>query len=129
MLTYFNYSPIIVKWSSLYKKFILTEQVSIVVNNVEYIIPKNFRTDFGSIPALFRCLFNPIGKEVPAYLLHDYLCSQSNKGLYKRESADLVFKQCLKYLNTSTYRIKMLYFGVRMISLLKKVKFKCFLNF
>ncbi len=87
-----------------------------------FTIPKGFLTDFGSIPAPFKPFFNPIGKEVPAYVLHDYLCSQSNKGNIKRITADMVFKMAVRdILNDSPYRITCLYLGVRAISLYRKL--------
>lgn len=89
-------------------------------NRAFFTIPKGFLTDFGSIPRPFKPLFNPIGKEVPAYVLHDYLCSLSNKGKIKRFVADNVFKIALKQCGTSKYRVFMIYWGVRCISLYRK---------
>lgn len=127
--TGFFYTPIIVQWSDNYKKFKVVEPISMDLDDDSFMIPKDFRTDFGSIPLIFKPFFNPIGKEVPAYVLHDYLCSQSNKGLYIRELADKKLEEALAYLGTSIYRRKMIYFGVRVMSFYKKVEIRCSHNF
>lgn len=140
-----NSGKISVEWDREKRKFRLTESAVLGVENLYFdskegkelrplnnvafdmqgdkaffTIPKGFLTDFGSIPRPFKPFFNPIGKEVPAYVLHDYLCSLSNKGKISRLTADNVFKVALKQCGTSTYRTFMVYFGVRCISLYRK---------
>lgn len=94
--------------------------INLLGKSATFTIPKGFLTDFGSIPRIFKPLFNPIGKEVPAYVLHDYLCSLSNKGKIQRLTADNVFKIALAQCETSKYRAFMIYWGVRCISLYRK---------
>lgn len=96
-------------------------QFSSSYDMIEFKIPKNFLTDFGSIPAPFKPFFNPIGIEVPAYVIHDYLCSLSNKGVLKRITADETFRLALQDMEeVSKYREFCLYWGARGISLYRK---------
>ena len=37
------------------------------------VVPKDFQTDFGSIPPFARPFINPVGQLRPGYLVHDWL--------------------------------------------------------
>ncbi|WDL73873.1 DUF1353 domain-containing protein [Helicobacter winghamensis] len=80
--------------------------------------PKGFKTDFGSIPQLFQSLISPVGKPTKAFVLHDYLCALSNAGKLKRKVADEVFKDALKQLGCGLLKRYLLYFGVRVFSMI-----------
>lgn len=56
------------------------------------IVPKWFRTDFGSIPFFLRGLFNH--SKYVAYILHDYLYSTQ---IVSRMTADRLLREWLKW--------------------------------
>ncbi len=56
------------------------------------VVPKWFKTDFGSIPKPLQNIYNPT--KYIAYILHDYLYSP--KGQYTRRQADSILRDALK---------------------------------
>jgi len=64
--------------------------ISLDDNKLE--IPANFKTDFGSIPGVFRVHFNPIGKGARAFVVHDYIYRVSNVNI-SRKDADFIMKE------------------------------------
>lgn len=116
------YDPIRVEWNEQKRKFVLLEDCTMQTGKDSFVIPKGFLTDFGSIPRPFKPFFDPIGKEVPCYVLHDFLCAQSNQGKFSRSKADKILLQSLKESGTSVYRSFMIYVGCRGISLVRLIQ-------
>ena len=114
-----NYSPIKVVWSGIKRKFVLLSDCTFNIAGEVFVVPNGFLTDFGSIPRLFKPFFDPIGKEVPSYVLHDYLCSLSNQGKFSRSKADKILLESLRESGTSVYRSYMIYAGCRVFSLVR----------
>lgn len=85
-------------------------------------IPKGFKTDFGSVPLAFQSFISPVGKPTKAYVLHDYLCTLSNKGEIPRKVADCVFLDAMKILKVGVVRRYVIYGGVRAFALFKSLK-------
>lgn len=129
-----TYDKIQVAWDSYYNKFITLKPITYKFENIYnevksetiFIVREGLRTDFGSIPVLFRWVFNPIGKEVPAYLLHDYLCDQARLGILDREDADFYLLKVLESVGTSIYRRYMIYYFCRLHSIYLNLKKKGF---
>lgn len=65
-----------------------------VENSEMIIIPKDFSTDFWSIPQFLWWLFNPT--KYLAYILHDFLYSKEYIGKLNRKDADKILKEALK---------------------------------
>lgn len=117
-----NYTDMIFKWLPTYNKFGVEKDIEIEIDGEQIVIKKGLRTDFGSIPPIFKPFINPIGREVPAYVLHDYLCSESNKGRYDRKKADDLLYKCLLSLEVSKFKSFMIYVYCRIISYVRKFR-------
>ena len=82
------------KWFKTYKWFELFEEFEFYMNWEDgirqiFTVPKGFRTDFASIPKLFRIVLSPIGRHGKAAVIHDYLCEY---GEVTRKQADALLK-------------------------------------
>ncbi len=119
-----NYSPIKVVWSGIERKFVLLSDCTFNTAGEVFVVPKGFLTDFGSIPRPLKPFFDPIGKEVPCYVLHDYLCDLSNQGKFSRSKADKILLESLREIGTSVYRQLMIYAGCRAFSLFRFIQRK-----
>lgn len=77
-------------------------------------VPRNFVTDFASVPVAFRRLIDPArGKHVWAAIGHDYLY-ENHVGLgVTREFADRWFKDAMDYYGTPGWREHVAWLGVR----------------
>lgn len=80
-------------------------------------IPKEFATDFGSIPQVFQALISPVGSASKAYVVHDYLIGLFYLGVVSRKTADEVFLLALKKLKVSKIKMYTLYGFVRFYSM------------
>lgn len=80
-------------------------------------IPKEFATDFGSIPQVFQALISPVGSASKAYVVHDYLIALFYLGIISRKTADEVFLLALKKLKVSKIKMYTLYGFVRFYSM------------
>ncbi|PZT48495.1 hypothetical protein B6S12_03975 [Helicobacter valdiviensis] len=76
-------------------------------------VPKNFITDFGSVPLIFQNIISPVGKPTKAYVLHDFLCVLSKKGKIDRKIADLLLKEACLALGVSKLKSFVIYYAVR----------------
>lgn len=88
------------------------------------VVPVDFKTDFASIPWLFRKIFPTTGRFNEATVIHDYLCFLSNKGLYSRQEADNVFFEAMKDLGVRKYRSFIMFNGVRLYTYFLKLRGK-----
>ena len=74
-------------------------------------IPKDFLTDFASIPKIFWSIIGgPWGKYGYAAILHDYLYTV---GIYSRKRTDQIFLEAMKVLKVSWWKRKLMYYAVR----------------
>jgi hypothetical protein len=77
-------------------------------------VPKNFVTDFASVPWAFRRLIDPArGKHVWAAVLHDYLYENHVSSGFSREDADLIFYNAMVHYGTNRCQAEIAYYGVR----------------
>lgn len=75
-------------------------------------VPKGFETDFASIPYATSALFDPMGDNSEAAVLHDYLYAVGEPG--QREKADSIFLDTLAAHGVDPLRRKLMYEAVRM---------------
>ena len=98
-----------------FKKFI--EKTGAYDDGLYLTIPKEFATDFGSIPQVFQALISPVGNASKAYVVHDYLIALFYLGIISRKTADKVFLLALKKLKVGKIKMYTLYGFVRFYSM------------
>jgi len=74
-------------------------------------VPRGFETDFASIPIWVSAVFNPIGDDAEAAVVHDWLYAVGEKG--QREQADSIFLYAMQQSHVPAIQSKMLYEAVR----------------
>ena len=74
-------------------------------------VPRGFETDFASIPIWASAVFNPIGDDAEAAVVHDWLYAVGEKG--QREQADSIFLYAMQQSHVPPLESKMLYEAVR----------------
>lgn len=74
-------------------------------------VPAGFVTDLASVPRILWPIFPPNGKYAKAAIVHDYLYSQ---GSVSRLYADKVFAEAMKVLRVPSWKIKLMYYAVRL---------------
>ncbi len=84
-----------------------------------YTVPEGFKTDFASIPKVFRAVLSPIGLHGKAAVLHDYLCEY---GYITRKKVDQIFLEAMKVLGVGWLRRTVMYGGVRAFSIVTRAK-------
>lgn len=84
-------------------------------------IPSGFKTDFASVPRIFRGFAGRFGRHASAAIIHDYLCEEANAGRYDRNRADSIFLVSMKCLGVYWYRRYPMYWFV---ALYTKTKWK-----
>ena len=75
------------------------------------IVPKNYVTDFASIPIWARWLIPPFGEHAEAAIVHDWLYSVGLPN--QRKTADLIFYAAMRQDGVSEFRSKLIYSAVR----------------
>ena len=86
-----------------------------VYKTKEYLIkvPKDFVTDYASIPKLLRAIVLPYGKHSGASVVHDWLYSSNCNLDISRERADKIFLEILKEEKVNLFLRIFMYFAVR----------------
>jgi hypothetical protein len=104
------------KCFELYKEFDYK-----VHNSVERIISieKGFRTDFASIPRVFRPIVSPLGRHGKAAVLHDFLCASK---IVSRKEADELFLEAMEALEVGWLKRQTMYRAVRLYSIFTRKK-------
>lgn len=81
-------------------------------------VPKDFWTDGASVPRLLWPIFPTMGKYAGAAVLHDYLIYKKTD----RKTADIAFRDAMKALGVSRWRVTAMYLAVRLFSVLSGAK-------
>ncbi len=74
-------------------------------------IPKGFETDFASIPYAASAIIDPMGDNMEAAVIHDYLYAVGEPG--QREKADTILLDALAAHHVDPIRRKIMYEAVR----------------
>lgn len=88
-------------------------------------VPIGFKTDFASVPWLFRQFIPKSGRYNEAAVVHDYLCYLWKKNGYSnefRQEADKIFYEMMEVLGVKKARRKFMWLGVGLYT--KALKWK-----
>lgn len=75
-----------------------------------WIVPQGFRTDFASVPGIFRGVLDSDNLVSPAALIHDWLYSSQ---LVDRKTADDIFRAALLANGLPAWKARVYWLGVR----------------
>lgn len=75
-----------------------------------WIVPQGFRTDFASVPGIFRGVLDSDNLVSPAALIHDWLYSSQ---LVDRKTADDIFRAALLANGVPAWKARVYWLGVR----------------
>ena len=106
-----------------YRDFIYQPQPDSFFGQIK--VPIGFKTDFASVPWLFRQFIPKSGRYNEAAVVHDYLCYLWKKNNYSneyRQEADKIFYEMMEVLGVKRVRRKFMWFGVGMYT--KALKWK-----
>lgn len=78
-----------------------------------YTVPKGFKTDFASIPRIFRSIIAPTGKWTNSSILHDFLYSEGYKMGVTRKQADKIFYDAMRDSHVNIITANIMWFCVR----------------
>ena len=76
-------------------------------------VPKGFRTDYASVPKIFRNIINTYGKHGRAAVVHDWLYSSQCKIDITRAEADKIFLEIMKECGVGSIKRNLMYRMVR----------------
>lgn len=78
--------------------------------NKEIVVPKGFKTNYGSIPMFFRNIIQNDGLGTYGYVIHDYLYAKKK---YDKKTCDLVLKEALLELGFNKVGANIVYFALQ----------------
>jgi hypothetical protein len=78
------------------------------------VVPKGFKTDYASVPRIFRNIINSYGKHGRGAVVHDWLYSNQCKIDITREEADKIFLEIMKECGVGSIKRNLMYRMVRM---------------
>lgn len=104
-------------------EFKLLEDYNVIVDGMQFTVPKGFITDLASIPRWARWYINPSDTDIqPIAILHDYLyvyCggtlpgSTLNRKLTRNESDELLYAGC-RALKMNVFKAHIVYYSVNL---------------
>lgn len=92
---------------------VLTPLEYVASDGKEYVVPVGFKTNFASIPRIFRSLIEPTGKWTNASVLHDYLYEYGYKMGVSRKQADKLFYDAMIDSSVARITANVMWFCVR----------------
>ena len=96
------------------KYWLVNEEYRYQTSKGLVVVPKGFRTDYASVPRIFRNIINSYGKHGRAAVVHDWLYSNQCKINITREEADKIFLEIMVEWNVKKYKRILMYVLVRM---------------
>ena len=112
-------------------RFFLGPEVKFERGDVEFEIPAGYITDFASIPKYLRGVITRTDTEI-AGVCHDYMVEKSclprvtkysvSYMYIRRNVADKIFYEILRYQGVGFVKARLMYLGVRMFSIYKQTK-------
>jgi hypothetical protein len=81
------------------------------VEKLRIVVPKQFRTDFASIPGWARRIVSPFGRHAKAAVIHDWLYAIGEPG--RRDIADRVFDHAMEELDVDDGARELMFGAVR----------------
>jgi hypothetical protein len=93
------------------KAYVLHEALKVIIDDELIELPRNFETDFASVPWVFTSLFPKFSKDTNrSAVLHDYLYRVK---IFTKEKSDDVFYQGMVADGVSKWRAYPMYLAVR----------------
>ena len=80
-------------------------------NGIDIKIPKDFLTDFASVPRFLWSILPPWGKYGKAAILHDFLYYS---GLFSKKEADLLFLEAMEVLEVIKWKRYSMYYSAKL---------------
>ncbi len=77
------------------------------------VVPNGFKTDYASVPKIFRNIINTYGKHGKAAVVHDWLYSKNCNIDITRAEADKIFLEILKEGGVNPILARLMYIAVR----------------
>nr|DAS31626.1 MAG TPA: Protein of unknown function (DUF1353) [Caudoviricetes sp.] len=96
------------------KYWLVNEEYCYQTSKVLVVVPKGFRTDYASVPRIFRNIINSYGKHGRAAVVHDWLYSNQCKIDITREEADKIFLEIMKECGVGSIKRNLMYRMVRL---------------
>lgn len=78
------------------------------------VVPNGFKTDYASVPKIFRNIINTYGKHGKAAVVHDWLYSKNCNIDITRAEADKIFLEIMKECGVGAIKRQFMYRMVRM---------------
>lgn len=78
------------------------------------VVPKGFKTDYASVPKIFRNIINTYGNHGRAAVVHDWLYSKNCGINITREEADKIFLEIMKEWGVGVIKRQFMYRMVRL---------------
>ena len=78
------------------------------------VVPKGFKTDYASVPKIFRNIINTYGNHGRAAVVHDWLYSKNCEINITRAEADKIFLEIMKEWGVGYIKRQFMYRMVRM---------------
>ena len=78
------------------------------------VIPAGFKTNFASVPRIFRNVIQQWGEHGNAAIVHDYLYTVGCIPEVTRKTADQIFLNAMKYSNVGFFKRQLMYRTVRL---------------
>ena len=89
------------------------------ISGLPVTVPKDFETDYASVPFWLRWIFHPRGPWRKAPVVHDYLCVSK---IMSRFLADSVYREIMRELGAPWWRRVAMYYGVRTYATIARIK-------
>ena len=96
------------------KYWLVNEEYRYQTSKGLVVVPKGFRTDYASVPKIFRNIINTYGKHGRAAVVHDWLYSSRCEVNISRAEADKIFLEIMVEWNVKKYKRILMYILVRM---------------
>ena len=78
------------------------------------VVPNGFKTDYASVPKIFRNIINTYGKHGKAAVVHDWLYSKNCNIDITRAEADKIFLEIMKECGVGVIKRNLMYRMVRL---------------
>ena len=106
-LTKLNTTPIDDKYWEVLEDYYYETSIGIIK------VPKGFKTDYASVPKIFRNIINTYGKHGRGAVVHDWLYSSQCLLNITREKADKIFLEIMEEWEVNKFKRNFMYKMVR----------------
>ena len=96
------------------KYWLVNEEYCYQTSKGLVVVPKGFKTDYASVPRIFRNIINSYGKHGRAAVVHDWLYSSKCTLDVTREEADKIFLEIMKECGVGVIKRNLMYRMVRL---------------